>query len=150
MLEKYQKTDLQAWVLKYRYKASYYLKKNSWPLENPDDLKKHALLNLSIHERCRFKNNSKKLGDYSTSKILTCEDGVFLTNMALEGMGVLVRSIWDVQDHLKKGKLVQLLNQYPLETFGHLYAVIPNRRFLAPRVRAFLEFIVMQSKLWKL
>jgi DNA-binding transcriptional LysR family regulator len=119
-----------------------YLKKNKSPLRSPKDLKDHDLLMLSIHKKCRFKDQSFQLGEFEKTKKLTCENGVFLADLALNGFGVLVRSVWDVQDHLKRGTLVQVLKKHPLETFGHIHAVVPSKRFLAPRVRAFLDFVV--------
>lgn len=128
--------------------APSYLKKNSAPLNSPNDLAKHSLLTLSVHKKCRFKNQELTLGAFEKSKNFTCENGVFLTDMALKGFGVLVRSIWDVQDHFKKGSLVQVLKKHPLETFGHIHAVVPGKRYLAPRVRAFLDFVVLKAKDW--
>lgn len=126
-----------------------YLERNSKELQSPIDLMNHDLLSLSIHNRARFIAKDYTLGDFSSSKKITCEDGVFLTDMALKGMGVLVRSILDVQDHLEKGHLVEVLEDYRLETFGYLHAVIPSKRFLAPRVRSFLDFVLQQSQHWK-
>ena len=50
--------------------------------------------------------------------------------------------MWDVQDLLDTGKLVRVLEAFPLESFGDMYAVIPSRRYLAPRVRSFLDFLI--------
>jgi DNA-binding transcriptional LysR family regulator len=117
-------------------------------LSQPKNLSQHNLLMLSIHHRCRFKNEDLTLKEFESAKKLTCDNGAFLTDMALNGMGILVRSIWDVRDHLKAGTLVQVLKKYPLETFGHIHAVVPSKRFLAPRVRAFYDFVVMKSQSW--
>ena len=87
--------------------------------------------------------------DFSKNKAITCHDGNFITHMALKGMGVPVRSIWDVQDHLKSGKLIQVLKDHPLETFSHIHVVIPSKRFLTPRVRTFFDFIIEQSQIWE-
>jgi len=125
-----------------------YLKKNPRKLTEPLDLNNHSLLSLSIHNRCRFKSGAYKLEDFSRSKKLVSENGWFLTELALQGFGVLVRSIWDVREHLKAGSLVQVLKRHPLETFGNIYAVIPSRRYLAPRVRVFLDFIVEDASKW--
>lgn len=127
-----------------------YLERNKSPLRTPRDLKHHELLTLDIHEECAFLNNSIRLKELANSKKITCSNGWFLTQLALEGWGILVRSRWDVQEHLKNGALVQVLKKHPLENFGHIYAVIPSRRFLAPRVRKFLDFIVEQAEVWKL
>lgn len=123
-----------------------YLKSKKKKPKTPEDLKDHDLLMLSIHRRCKFINSDIKLREFEKSKKITCENGVFLTEMALNSMGILVRAKLDVEDKLKTGELVQVLKNHPLETFGHIYAVIPNKRYLAPRVRAFLDFVVDISK----
>jgi DNA-binding transcriptional LysR family regulator len=125
-----------------------YLRRNKTPLTKPADLLQHDLLMLSIHNRCKFKDSPSQLSAFEAAKKIRCEDGVFLTEMALQGFGVLVRSIWDVQDHLKNGRLVQVLANHPIETFGFIHAVIPSARYLAPRVRAFLDFVIKQSVSW--
>lgn len=125
-----------------------YLKENTKALKNPRDLKEHNLLALNIHRNCKFKNEFLKLGDFFDSRNITCENGWYLTELALRGFGVLTRSIWDVQDYIKSGQLVQILKKSPLETFGHVYAVIPSRKFLAPRVRVFIDFLLSRATQW--
>lgn len=126
-----------------------YLKKAK-PITKPRDLHHHSLLMLSVHENCQFqKSHHGKLGDFKKSKWLTCDNGAFITDLALNDFGILVRSIVDVRAHFQKARLVQVLENYPLETFGNVYAVIPNRRFLAPRVRTFLDFLVKESSKWQ-
>ncbi len=124
--------------------------KSAPPLTSPDHLRKHALLSLELHQGCRFRGaGARKLGEYSGSRRIACESGAFLTELALQGHGVLVRSIWDVQEHLRAGRLEQVLKRHPLETFGHIYAVIPSRKLLAPRVRALLDRVVAGAAQWK-
>lgn len=126
-----------------------YLKKNKTPLKKIEDLRHHDLLMLSIHRRCLFEKTKTRLGDFAKNKKITCEDGVFLTEMACQGEGILVRSIWDVQNYLHEGRLVQVLKKPRLETFGHVHAVVPSKRYLAPRVRVFLDFLLEKSQGWK-
>jgi len=125
-----------------------YLKKFP-PPKSPKDLQRHELLTLDIHSKCAFIGSGLRLGEFSKGKKVSCENGAFLTDLALNGFGILVRSIWDVQDHLKQGRLLQVLKNHPLETFGFIHAVVPSKRFLAPRVRTFLEFVVSKSKEWR-
>ena len=127
-----------------------YLKKNIHPIHHPDDLLHHKMLFLRIHEDCRFVASRVPLKKFSSAKILECDSGAFITDLALQGFGVLVRSIWDVQKHLQDGSLIQVLEKYPLEIFGNLYAVTPQRRFLPPRTQAFYDFFLEQSKNWKI
>ncbi len=128
-----------------------YIKENSTP-QTPNDLHTHKMLMLRIHKNCKVKsdsNNSYKLNDFADSRSILCENGAYLTELALAGQGILVRSIWDVYDDLKKAKLVQLLKKYPIESFGNIYAVIPSRKFLAPRVRLFLDAVSESAKKWQ-
>jgi DNA-binding transcriptional LysR family regulator len=126
-----------------------YLKSHPRPIKKPQDLAHHSLLMLSIHNRCRFVESDIRLGDFANRQRVVCDSGEFLTDFALNDGGVLVRSVWDVQHHIKSGKLVQLLSRYPLETFGHIYAVIPTKRFLAPRVKVFLDTLLKHAEGWE-
>lgn len=122
--------------------------KDKPPLKSPEDLLNHDLLFLRIHEKCRFQNSELSIKKFSSKKIIESDSGVFLTDLALNNFGILVRSIWDVKKHLESGKLIQVLKKHPLETFGHIHAVIPNKKFLSPRARAFYEFVIEAAKTW--
>ncbi len=126
-----------------------YLESAQARLTRPADLVHHPLLMLDVHRGVPIGKAALTLGDLEKSKTITCSDGGFLTELALRGSGILVRSIWDVREHLKKGRLVQVLKNYPLEPFGSIYAVIPSRRYLAPRVRALLDLIERESAQWQ-
>src|SRR5258707_12432943 len=91
-----------------------YLKRRE-SIKKPTDLHHHKLLMLSVHGGCRFLNGSYKLQDFEKSKWITCENGAFLIDLALRDFGILVRSIWDVREYLRKGKLVQVLETHPIE-----------------------------------
>lgn len=125
-----------------------YLRSHNEPLTKPAHLKNHKALMLDIHGKCKFKDGSGALKDFIKQKAVNCENGAFLTDLALNDFGVLVRSIWDVKAHIEKGRLIQVLNKYPLEAFGSIYSVIPSRRYLTPRVRAFMDFLIEKSLKW--
>lgn len=125
-----------------------YLKRNTHPIRTPSDLHHHRLVFLRLHSDCKFLGTRIKLKEFSARKTIESDSGAFLTDLALNDFGILVRSIWDVQKHMNEGRLVQVLGKYPLETFGHIYAVIPNRTFLPPRTQAFYEFFLEQAKTW--
>ncbi len=127
-----------------------YLKKNPKPIRTPDDLNSHRLLFLRIHSDCKFIGSKTALKKFASRKSVECDSGAFLTDLALNDFGILVRSVWDVQKHLKEGRLRQVLDKHPLEAFGHVYAVIPNRKFLPPRTQAFYDFFMEQAKSWKI
>ena len=57
------------------------------------------------------------------------------------GMGIALRSTWDVGAELKSGKLVQVLPQYESSRNVALSAVYPSRQFLPAKVRLFIDYL---------
>ncbi|TCV92753.1 LysR family transcriptional regulator [Luteibacter rhizovicinus] len=66
-------------------------------------------------------------------------DGETAQTLALEGAGIVIKSIWDVGDDIAAGRLVRLLPDYTISA-APLQAVYANAQHLAPRVRRFVEF----------
>ena len=57
------------------------------------------------------------------------------------GMGIALRSTWDVGPALKSGDLVQVLPQYEGSRNVVLSAVYPSRQFLPVKVRLFIDYL---------
>ena len=80
-----------------------------------------------------------KLGESKAlSSKLKGREGV--VQWALDGLGVLMRAEWDVERHLRSGRLVQVLPQW-LTPEADVYAVYPQRHQHSTRVRAFVDFL---------
>jgi LysR family transcriptional regulator, transcriptional activator for dmlA len=71
---------------------------------------------------------------------LATNDGEVAVNWALDGHGLLLRAEWDIQRHLRSGRLVALLPQYHAPN-ADIYAVYPQRHKASARVRAFVDFV---------
>lgn len=71
---------------------------------------------------------------------LTTNDGEIAVNWALDGHGILLRAEWDLERHLKSGRLVQVLPQFHTPD-ADIHAVYPQRHQLTARVRAFVDFV---------
>jgi DNA-binding transcriptional LysR family regulator len=59
----------------------------------------------------------------------------------LAGMGVALRSTWDVAPELKSGRLVPVLPGYTGSKRVAIHAVYPSRRHLEQKVRAFVDYL---------
>ncbi|MDP2622109.1 MAG: LysR family transcriptional regulator [Hyphomicrobiales bacterium] len=59
----------------------------------------------------------------------------------LTGVGIALRSTWDVGPALKAGKLKVILPQYRSSRRVALFAVYPSRRFLPLKVRVFIDYL---------
>jgi DNA-binding transcriptional LysR family regulator len=128
--------------------APSYLKSAKRPLRSPDDLLGHKVLMLDVYRDCRFLCDGQKLGKFDQARKIRCESGHFLTELALNGCGVAVRSVWDVDRFLRSGELVQVLPDFEIESFHDVFMVIPTRRLLAPRVRCFIDFMQAKAAQW--
>lgn len=60
---------------------------------------------------------------------------------AVAGLGIALRSTWDVAPELKSGKLVQVLPDYTGSRRVAIYAVYPSRRHLEQKVRVFVDYL---------
>ncbi len=118
-----------------------YLKRNQRELKSPDDLADRKILMLPAHRKCKFEGSDIKLGAFFDNAGIYCKSGSFLTEMGLEGHCIVVRADWDVAHHIQSGALVEILPQFPIQPYGHIYAAIPTRKLLSHRVRLFLDFL---------
>ncbi|UFH51223.1 LysR family transcriptional regulator [Pseudomonas sp. KNUC1026] len=75
------------------------------------------------------------------AKARETNDGALARQWALDGHGIVLKSIWDVHQDLASGRLVQVLPAWrsPEAPVNALYS---SGRYLAPRVRALVDFLV--------
>jgi DNA-binding transcriptional LysR family regulator len=59
----------------------------------------------------------------------------------LAGVGIALRSTWDIGPELRDGKLKIVLPEYRASKDVGLHAVYPSRRFLPAKVRVFIDFL---------
>lgn len=71
---------------------------------------------------------------------LDCSDGQVLREWCLAGYGIAWRSVWEVQNDLESGRLVEVLADFAAPPNG-IYAVFPQRKHLPLRVRLWIDFL---------
>lgn len=59
----------------------------------------------------------------------------------LSGLGIALRSTWDVGPELKDGRLVRVLPEYSGGRRVAIHAVYPSRRHMEQKVRSFVDFL---------
>lgn len=69
--------------------------------------------------------------------------GELLRDAAVAGLGIALHATWHVADDVRAGRLRVVLPAYPPATTG-VWAVMPQRRLVPPRVRAFVEFLAVR------
>ena len=71
----------------------------------------------------------------------------FLRSMAVDAQGIIMVPKWSVDDDLKLGRLVPVLADFSLNLTGiPIHAVFAHKRHLAPKVRAFVDFLAERLK----
>src|SRR6478736_2148170 len=128
--------------------APAYLAKHGIP-KVPNDLTKHNCIGIRQGEEAygvwRLASSRGRTATTEAVKTrgnLATNDGEIAVNWALDGHGILMRAEWDIERHLRNGRLVQVLPQY-FTPDADIYAVYPQRHQLAARVRAFVDFLAL-------
>ena len=82
---------------------------------------------------------------------LDCSDGQVLREWCLAGYGIAWRSTWEVEADIAAGRLVPVLEAFAAPPNG-IYAVFPQRKHLALRVRLWIDFLKQrygQPQFWR-
>ena len=107
-----------------------------------DDLEKHNCLALGPQRGWTFRDPEREGATLTlkVSGVFECNDGAVLHEWALAGRGLTWRSVWEVGEDLKAGRLVSVLDDYASPPVG-IYAVFPQRRHLPLRLRLFIDHL---------
>jgi DNA-binding transcriptional LysR family regulator len=120
-----------------------YLGKHGSPL-HPGELEAHNCLSFrtdpgTIHWRFKLPEGSL---DVPISGRLNANSLFFLRSIALAGQGIVMIPIWMIRDQLKHGHLITVLEDFPqIPPNTPINAVFAHNRHLAPKVRAFVDFL---------
>ena len=74
------------------------------------------------------------------SGTLASNDGEVAVSLALQGHGLILRSRWDVQEHLQAGRLQRVLEDYQAPP-ADIFAVYQHRRHIPPRISVFVHYL---------
>ncbi len=119
-----------------------YIKKHGVP-KSPADLLQHNCLTYSllrVSQEWRFQAPGGRQIEVSVRGNLRCTSTEALKNAALGGCGIVLCPTFYVGEELTQGHLVELLPGYRIPE-SSIYAIYPERRQLAPKVRAFVDFL---------
>lgn len=119
--------------------APDYLAAHGTP-ETLEDLKKHRCLPAHNHDSWRLEGPNGAVTLRPEGMLITNSSEV-IREAVIAGLGIALRSTWDVGAELKSGKLVQVLPQYESSRNVALSAVYPSRQFLPAKVRLFIDYL---------
>lgn len=119
-----------------------YLARHGVPV-TPSDLAEHDCLTFGNYGNqargWQFLMQGKPVS-LRVSGSMACNDGAVLRDWALAGRGLAWRSMWEVGDDLKAGRLTSVLDNFAAPD-NAIHAVFPQRRHLPLRVRMLIDFL---------
>jgi DNA-binding transcriptional LysR family regulator len=119
-----------------------YLQRHGTP-RTPAELARHECL-LLVGSQGRQDLWRLREGDRETAVRvrgrIESNQGELLRDAAVAGLGIALHSTWHVNADLRSGRLQVVLPECALADTG-IYAVMPQRRLVPPRVRAFVDFL---------
>lgn len=124
-----------------------YLEQHGTPL-HPEDLHQH---NCLVQLRADFALDRWKFmskGGPTTIQVKgnrLANDGFTLRQWAVQGLGIIWKSVWEVAEDIQAKRLVPLLEDYQCPTTG-FHLLTEGGKKLPPRVRSFVEFAVQYFK----
>ncbi|MCB1051267.1 MAG: LysR family transcriptional regulator [Acidobacteria bacterium] len=111
----------------------------------PQALTEHACLCLSQEPHWLFKAGGKEL-EVAVSGPLDSNHGEALGTACLSGLGIALRSLWDVAPYLATGELVQVLSDYEVGPQMAVYALYPQTRYPSRAQRSLLDHLAFCFK----
>ncbi|HEY5635672.1 MAG TPA: LysR family transcriptional regulator [Burkholderiales bacterium] len=121
-----------------------YLARHGTP-RTPAELVQHEfLMTTSEHDFSfviEYRDPQGESGSVRVSGRHACDHWSVLRDWAVAGLGLALKSTWDVRRHLEDGSLVALFPGYTFDTDVAIYAVYPHRRLLPAKTRAFIDFL---------
>lgn len=119
-----------------------FLKRHGSP-EHPADLATLPALcysNAPRPNQWRYFDTNGEPGAIDVATTLTIDNGDALREAATMGLGIICEPSFIVHSAVKYGSLVPVLTEYTWKAMD-IYAVYAQTRFVAARVRAFIEFM---------
>ncbi len=127
--------------------APEYLARRGTP-EAPRDLARHDCLLLRFPGSPQFRWSFDFRGEAAAVLVegpLDADDGDVLTQWALDGLGLVMKPLFEVAPYIAGGRLVEVMPEARPQsmTLGVLY---PTRRMLPPRTKSFIDLAVEELR----
>lgn len=122
--------------------APAYLARHGSP-QTPADLKNHSCILLRRAGKLYDEWRVRLDGEVTTVTVrgpLASNSGDTVLGWAKAGAGIAMKALWDIQEEVGSGELVELLPGYACDEVS-LYATYSDRRNVHVRLRSFLDYL---------
>ena len=118
-----------------------YLRQHPAPRVPADLVQHNCLTTTDLQMNWEYRGPDGKRGVVRVAGHYACDNWEVLREWAMAGLGVALKSTWDVRRQLEDGSLVPLLPGYDFGTDVAIYAVYPHRRHLPAKTRVFIDYL---------
>ncbi|MEW8314000.1 MAG: LysR substrate-binding domain-containing protein [Candidatus Thiodiazotropha endolucinida] len=116
-----------------------YIRCNGMP-SHPSDLEQHNCIIFVGEHSWRLRNDQEDVRINVSGRFDT-NSAEMATKAALDGLGIALRSLWDIAADLEAGRLVRVLPDYEVPSEMSIYAIYPPGRFVSPAAKAFVNMV---------
>ena len=109
----------------------------------PNDLRAHNILTYRYQESAldwHFRSPAGKAVSVTVAGSVRMNNSLALREALLSGLGITRTPTFVAGQAIRQGQLINLLDGYETLQLS-IYLVYPQRRYLAPKVRAFVDFM---------
>lgn len=127
-----------------------YLARHGVP-ETPEDLAGLPAISYTRHgasNEWRYMDPGGNIGMVTLHRHFAANNAEMMREACLRGVGLALLPVFVAVGHLERGELVQVLPAYRTHPERGIYAIFPQNRHLATRVRLFVEHLSEQSRSW--
>lgn len=108
--------------------------------ESVEDLRHHLCLRPHNNDVWKLEGPRGAVTYRPQERLITNSSEV-IREAVLAGMGIALRSTWDIGPELKSGRLVRVLPELESSRNVAVFAVYPSRQFLPAKVRLFIDYL---------
>ncbi len=118
-----------------------YLARKGIP-KTPEDLANHDCISMASVPVWYFEGPEGEISFEIKKPVIKVDSGDLTYDAAIEGIGLSVKSLAHVWEDLRDGRLVAVMEDYPVARTGAIWAVYPPSQFVPPKVTAFVDFLI--------
>lgn len=108
--------------------------------KTPEELQSHQCLNLIGLDRWVFNMSDRQVSINPKGHFRT-DHGETVRDACAAGLGITINSRWCAYQLITEGKLIPILNDYPLVSKTAIWALYPSSRLIAPKVKGFIDYL---------
>ncbi|MBD8875223.1 LysR family transcriptional regulator [Roseibium polysiphoniae] len=108
--------------------------------KSPSDLINHDCIGLEAMPFWYFHGPDGEIA-HRVAHSIYGDSGDFAYDATVHGLGLSVKSISHVWEDLRDGRVVSVMEDYPIARTGDICAVYPPGKYTPPKVSAFIDFL---------